>query len=137
MNPTVSVYGVGAFALTMVPSECFMVDFQSMVASATLPDHILDDICVKFKLLPNARMVCITNACPNVALSCRPMKHVEKIKANLCFLILVGATKPEDIDITLVYCDQRINARILLTIYSFGQRNWIYQSHALHSTMQG
>ena len=36
------------------------------------------------------------------------MKHAEKLKADLRFLIPVGATKPEDIDITLVYCNQRI-----------------------------
>ena len=79
-----------------------------IVASATLPDHILDDIRVKLKLSPNARIVRVTNARPNVALSCRPMKHAEKSKADLRFLIPVGATKPEDIDITLVYCNQRI-----------------------------
>jgi superfamily II DNA helicase RecQ len=41
-----------------------------IVASATLPDHILDDIRVKLRLSPNAQMVCMTNARPNVALSC-------------------------------------------------------------------
>jgi superfamily II DNA helicase RecQ len=79
-----------------------------IVASATLPDHILDNIRVKLRLSPNARMVRITNARPNVALSCRPMKHSEKSKADLRFLIPPGATKAEDIDITLVYCNQRI-----------------------------
>ena len=79
-----------------------------IVASATLPDHILDDIRVKLKLSPNTHIIRITNARPNVALSCRPMKHAEKSKADLRFLIPVGATKAEDIDITLVYCNQRI-----------------------------
>lgn len=79
-----------------------------IVVSATLPDHILDDIRVKLKLSPNARIIRLTNARPNVALSCRPMKHAEKSKADLRFLIPVGATKPEDIDITLVYCNQRV-----------------------------
>jgi hypothetical protein len=36
------------------------------------------------------------------------MKHAEKSKANLCFLISIGATKPGEIDITLVNCNQRI-----------------------------
>jgi superfamily II DNA helicase RecQ len=79
-----------------------------IVASATLPDHILDDIRAKLKLSVNARVVRVTNARPNVALSCRPMKHAEKSKSDLRFLIPVGATKPEDIDITLVYCNQRV-----------------------------
>ena len=79
-----------------------------IVASATLPDHILDDICAKLKLSLNAHIIQVTNAHPNVALSCRPMKHAEKSKADLRFLIPVGAKKAEDIDITLVYCNQRI-----------------------------
>jgi superfamily II DNA helicase RecQ len=36
------------------------------------------------------------------------MKHAKTSKADLCFLIPPGATKAEDIDITLVYCNQRI-----------------------------
>jgi superfamily II DNA helicase RecQ len=79
-----------------------------IVASATLPDHILDDIRAKLKLSVDARVVRVTNARPNVALSCRPMKHAEKSKADLRFLIPVGATKRQDIDITLVYCNQRV-----------------------------
>lgn len=46
-----------------------------VVASATLPDHILDDIHVKHKLSPNTHLVRVTNARPNVVLSCRPMKN--------------------------------------------------------------
>jgi superfamily II DNA helicase RecQ len=34
------------------------------------------------------------------------MKHSEKSKADLWFLIPPGAMKAEDIDITLVYCNQ-------------------------------
>jgi hypothetical protein len=36
------------------------------------------------------------------------MKHTEKSKADIQFLIPPGATKAEDIDITLVYCNQHI-----------------------------
>lgn len=79
-----------------------------IVASATLPDHILDDIRAKLKLSTNACMIRMTNARPNVALSCRAMKHAEKSKADLRFLILPNATKAEDIDVTLVYCNQRV-----------------------------
>jgi len=80
-----------------------------IVASATLPDHILDDIRTKLQLSANAKMVRMTNSRPNVALSCRAMKHSQESFADLRFLIPVGATKAEDIDITLVYCNQRIH----------------------------
>lgn len=79
-----------------------------IVASTTLPDHILDDIRAKLKLSANARMIRMTNARPNVALSCRAIKHAEKSKADLRFLIPPNATKAEDIDVTLVYCNQRV-----------------------------
>ena len=36
------------------------------------------------------------------------MQHPEESKADLCFLIPPHAPNPKDIDITLVYCNQRI-----------------------------
>jgi superfamily II DNA helicase RecQ len=79
-----------------------------VVASATLPDHILDDIRVKLELSKDATLVSLSNARPNIALSCRSMQHPEESKADLRFLIPPHASNPEDIDITLVYCNQRI-----------------------------
>jgi superfamily II DNA helicase RecQ len=78
-----------------------------VILSATLPDHILDDIRAKLQLSKSAQMVQVTNARPNVALSCRPMSHPESSKADLRFLIPPSAARPEDIDTTLVYCNQR------------------------------
>lgn len=78
-----------------------------MVASATLPEHILDDVRKKVDLSKDATVVNLSNDRPNVALSCRVMKHSEESKADLRFLIPVGVTSPENIDITLVYCNQR------------------------------
>ena len=52
-------------------------------------------------------MVRLTNARPNVALSVRAMQKKEKSMGDLRFLIEPGAEKPEDIKITLVYCNQR------------------------------
>lgn len=80
-----------------------------IVASATLPDHILDDIRTKLQLSANAKIVRMTNARPNVALSCRSMKHPQDSYADLRFLIPPEATKAEHIDISLVYCNQRID----------------------------
>jgi superfamily II DNA helicase RecQ len=80
-----------------------------IVASATLPDHILDDIRTKLQLSAKAKVVRMTNARPNVALSCRAMKHPQDSNADLRFLIPTGATKAEQIDISLVYCNQRIH----------------------------
>ncbi|KAJ7891045.1 P-loop containing nucleoside triphosphate hydrolase protein, partial [Mycena leptocephala] len=50
----------------------------------------------------------LTNARPNVALSCRTMKHREESKADLRFLIDSKSSKPVDIPVTLVYCNQRL-----------------------------
>ncbi|KAJ7730668.1 P-loop containing nucleoside triphosphate hydrolase protein, partial [Mycena maculata] len=79
-----------------------------VVASATLPTHILDDVRTKLGLSKNATQISLTNARPNVALSCRTMKYPEESKADLRFLIRPGATKPADIPVTLVYCNQRL-----------------------------
>jgi superfamily II DNA helicase RecQ len=56
-----------------------------VIASATLPDHILDDIRVKLQLSRDATMVRLTNARPNVALSTRVMRFPEESKADLRF----------------------------------------------------
>ncbi|KAK0235251.1 hypothetical protein EDD85DRAFT_922454 [Armillaria nabsnona] len=79
-----------------------------MVSSATLPDHILDDVHVKLGLANDAKTISLTNARPNIALSCRPMKYSEESKADLQFLIPPDATAPDDIDITLVYCNEQL-----------------------------
>ncbi|KAJ7869594.1 P-loop containing nucleoside triphosphate hydrolase protein [Mycena olivaceomarginata] len=79
-----------------------------VVASATLPTHILDDVRTKLGLSENATHIKLTNARPNVALSCRTMKHPEESKADLRFIIGPGASKPADIPVTLVYCNQRL-----------------------------
>ncbi|KIM82705.1 hypothetical protein PILCRDRAFT_70219, partial [Piloderma croceum F 1598] len=55
----------------------------------------------------NAKMVRVSNARPNIALSVRAMKFDNYSMADLRFLIPPKASKLEDIDITLVYCNQR------------------------------
>ncbi|KAF8152025.1 P-loop containing nucleoside triphosphate hydrolase protein [Mycena galopus ATCC 62051] len=82
-----------------------------VVASATLPAHILDNVCTKLGLSKNATQISLTNARPNVALSCRTMKHPEESKADLRFLIHPEATKRADIPVTLVYCNQRLTCQ--------------------------
>ena len=86
----------------------FPTHIPFVVASATLPQHILDDVRSKLRLSRTAKIVSVTNAHPNVALSVRSMKFDNYSMANLCFLIPSGASKPEDINITLVYCNQHI-----------------------------
>lgn len=78
-----------------------------VVASATLPNHVLDDIKRQLRLEKSVNIVSVSNARPNVALSVRGMEFSEESKADLRFLIPKGATKAEDIPITLVYCNQR------------------------------
>lgn len=78
-----------------------------VIASATLPEHVLEDIRRKLKLSKSCKMVSLTNERPNVALSVREMKYSDESKGDLQFLIPPGALKVEDIPITLVYCNQR------------------------------
>ena len=78
-----------------------------LVASATLPEHVLDDIRGKLKLARDVEMIQLTNACPNVALSIRVMEHSEDSKGDLRFLIPPEAKQPMDVPISLVYCNQR------------------------------
>lgn len=78
-----------------------------LVASATLPEHVLDDIRGKLKLSRDVEMIQLTNARPNVALSVRVMEHSDDSKGDLRFLIPPKANQPTDIPITLVYCNQR------------------------------
>lgn len=78
-----------------------------LIASATLPEHVLDDIRRKLQLSKDVKMICVTNARPNVALSVRVMQHSDESKGDLRFTIPAHAHRPEDIPITLVYCNQR------------------------------
>lgn len=78
-----------------------------LVASATLPEHILDDIRSKLKLSKDTKYVGVTNDHPNVALSVRTMKYSEESKADLRFLIPEGATTLEAIIATAIFCNQR------------------------------
>jgi superfamily II DNA helicase RecQ len=77
------------------------------IASATLPEHVLDDICGQLEMSKNMVLVRLTNARPNVALSVRTMQHSDVSKADLRFLIPPTAKSINDIAITLVYCNQR------------------------------
>ena len=77
------------------------------IASATLPEHVLDDIRSKLRLAQDVKMIRVTNARPNVALSVRTMKYSNDSKADLRFLIPVTATNAEEIPMTIVYCNER------------------------------
>ena len=80
--------------------------YPSLLGSATLPEHVVDDIQLKLQLPKNVKKVHLTNVQPNVALSVRVMRKPEKSMGDLRFLIPPGATKTEDIKINLVYCNQ-------------------------------
>ena len=79
-----------------------------VIASATLPEHILDDVRRKLQLSQSAKLVQVSNARPNVALSVRSMRFDNYSMADLRFVIPLGVSKPEDIPITLIYCNKRI-----------------------------
>ncbi|KAF8803083.1 hypothetical protein BYT27DRAFT_7214918 [Phlegmacium glaucopus] len=78
-----------------------------LIASATLPEHVLDDICCKLRLAKGVKMIQLTNSHPNVALSVWVMNHSEEAKGDLRFLIPPEAKEPNQVPVTLVYCNQR------------------------------
>ncbi|KAJ6610953.1 P-loop containing nucleoside triphosphate hydrolase protein, partial [Mycena sp. CBHHK59/15] len=78
------------------------------IASATLPTHVLDDVCAKLKIGQDAVIISMSNARPNIALSVRKIVHPDDTKADLRFLIREDATVPADIPISLVYFNTRI-----------------------------
>ncbi|KAJ7808984.1 hypothetical protein B0H14DRAFT_3151768 [Mycena olivaceomarginata] len=79
-----------------------------VVASATLPDHVLDDVRLKLGLSKDPARISLTNARPNIALSVRTMQFPEESRADLRFLIPPQASKPEHIPVTLGYCNTRL-----------------------------
>ena len=86
----------------------FLRNVPVLVASATLPEHVLDDIRGKLELQKDLKMVRLTNARPNIALSVRVMEHPDESKGDMRFLIPPNAKEPDDIPVTLVYCNQRL-----------------------------
>ncbi|PPQ94098.1 LOW QUALITY PROTEIN: hypothetical protein CVT25_009249 [Psilocybe cyanescens] len=73
-----------------------------MDASATLPDHVLNDVKSSLNLTKDVITIAITNERPNVALSV----------SDLCFLIPIDANCPEDIPVTIIYCNQQNTSEI-------------------------
>ncbi|KAF9537136.1 hypothetical protein CPC08DRAFT_594868, partial [Agrocybe pediades] len=56
------------------------------VASATLPEHVLDSIKSTLRLSKDTKAIRLTNERPNIALSVRTMRHSKDSKADLRFL---------------------------------------------------
>lgn len=81
-----------------------------LIASATWPSNVLDEVRQVVGMPPNTRRIAISNARPNVALSVRATAHEEPSFADLRFLIPVDAKKTADIPVTLVYFNERLKA---------------------------
>jgi superfamily II DNA helicase RecQ len=108
--PCINVWG-GSFrpdyAALGVLRGHFPRNVPLLIASATLPEHVLDDIRRKLRLAKDVKMIQLTNSRPNVALSVRVMNHSNESKGDLWFLIPPDAKQPEQVPVTLVYCNQR------------------------------
>ncbi|KAG1882049.1 P-loop containing nucleoside triphosphate hydrolase protein, partial [Suillus tomentosus] len=78
-----------------------------VLASATLPEHILDDIRERLQISKDFHHIQLTNARPNIALSVRVMKFADESKADLRFVVPHGATLANDIPTQLIYCNDR------------------------------
>ncbi|PPR06677.1 hypothetical protein CVT24_012970 [Panaeolus cyanescens] len=83
-----------------------------LVASATMPKHVLEDVRQKMQLSTAAKVVAISNERPNVALSVQLMKKPEKTMGNLQFLILPATCSQDEIPTTLVYCNKQTSTEV-------------------------
>lgn len=86
---------------------CLPRNIPVVVVSATLSEHIMDDIRTKLQLSEDALHIAVTNARPNVALSVRGMRYTDKSKGDLRFVIPKDVLYPRDIPIQLIYCNSR------------------------------
>lgn len=105
----------GDYAALGVLRERIKRHVPFLVASATLPTHVLDNVRSRLKLSEGAWQVRLSNDRPNVALSCRFMEHSNESKADLRFLIPHPTQAPADIPITLIYCNQRLECEDITT----------------------
>ncbi|KAJ7657214.1 P-loop containing nucleoside triphosphate hydrolase protein [Mycena polygramma] len=78
------------------------------IASATLPSHVLDEVCAKLKIGSDAITISMSNARPNIALSVRKIMHPDDTKADLRFLLPEDAVVARDVPISLVNFNTRI-----------------------------
>ncbi|KAJ7171796.1 P-loop containing nucleoside triphosphate hydrolase protein [Mycena crocata] len=78
------------------------------IASATLPTHVLDDVCAKLKIGKDAVTIAVSNSRPNIALSIRKIVHPDETKADLRFLLTENAATAAQVPISLVYFNTRI-----------------------------
>ena len=79
-----------------------------VVASATLPVHVLDTVKKSLQLASDSVVITLSNERKNIALSTREMKHEKESKADLRFSVPNGTSTPQDIPITLIYANSRI-----------------------------
>ncbi|KAI0319422.1 P-loop containing nucleoside triphosphate hydrolase protein, partial [Amylostereum chailletii] len=84
-----------------------------LACSATLPAAIIADIQHRLRLESDSVRVMVSNRKPNIALSVRTMQHPEDSLADLLALVPVNAAVPEDIPVTLVYVNSRIDAEAI------------------------
>lgn len=78
-----------------------------VVASATLPAHVLDIVRKELNLDARATVISLTNERKNIVLSTRKMQYDEGSFADLRFTIPLDAKGPQDIPITLIYVNER------------------------------
>ena len=79
-----------------------------LIASATLPDHVLGVVKEELQLASDAVVISLSNERKNIALSTRVMKFDKESKADLRFSVPNGTSQPTDIPITLIYVNTRI-----------------------------
>ncbi|KAF8892723.1 hypothetical protein CPB85DRAFT_1177262, partial [Mucidula mucida] len=78
-----------------------------LVASATMPPEVMDDIRFKLQLGQNTEIIAVSNEKMNVALSIRILQHPQTTYADLITLFPRDGTSPSDFPQTLIYVNSR------------------------------
>ncbi|KII91475.1 hypothetical protein PLICRDRAFT_696510 [Plicaturopsis crispa FD-325 SS-3] len=89
----------------------------ALVASATMPPDILDDLVYQLGLPADCARLAFSNAKPNIALSVRIMQHPEADCADLLALMPRDPTGPTDFPQTLIYADSRKRVENIESFY--------------------
>lgn len=108
-----------------------------VVASATLPSHVLDVVKKELNIDANPIVVSLTNERRNVILVTRPMKFDELSMGDLRFTIPREAKVPQDVPITLIYANTRASCETIYDRLKHFSPTWLHGAIAYYHAKIG
>lgn len=108
-----------------------------VVASATLPSHVLDVVKKELNIDADPIVVSLTNERKNIGLVTRPMKFDESSMADLRFTIPREAKVPQDVPITLIYANTRASCETIYDRLKHFSPSWLHGAIAYYHAKIG